>query len=209
MEVSVGEFYHADERDDWVDQFLSSVPAVESKPSKTASVAAPPTATRAARVRLTRERDRLIPRTCFLRVRDGRVRRIENELRELSLETFPNAVSVLFRVFLELSVDWYISHHNDAAPKMKPTKQPGQTPRDPVLTAKIESVCNYLISKQQLSAQDGRPVRRACQRDSFLLPSIPVLNNYVHNFQMSPSPTDLRAHWDNLQPFVESMWPRQ
>ena len=105
MEVSVGEFYHADERDDWVDQFLSSVPAVESKPSKTASVGPRrQTATRAARVRLTRERDRLIPRTCFLRVRDGRVRRIENELRELSLETFPNAVSVLFRVFLELSV---------------------------------------------------------------------------------------------------------
>lgn len=203
-EVSVGHFYSRDERDDWVEEFIAGVP----KAAITTATGAPPKTTTTAttqappqRAKLDKPRTRLIPSTCLLRVQDGRVRRIENELRELLLEDFPNSISVLFRVFVELSTDWYIAKHPNAAPAVKPN-------RDPNLTQKIESVTAHLIASTKLSSQDARPVRRACQRDSFLAPSIILMNLYVHTFQMSPSPTDLRAQWDNLQPFIVAVWPR-
>jgi hypothetical protein len=207
--AKVGSFYLRDERDDWIEAFLGSVPQASAAAKASSTVNRPTTKSIAVeRARLVKPRDKLIPPSCLLRVKDARVRRIENELRDLFLEDFPNAISVLFRVFVELSVDWYITNNPSAAPAVKPNKIPGKPPREPSLTAKIEAVAAHLVKNNALSAQDAKPVRRACQRDSFLAPSIVLLNLYVHNFQMSPSPTDLRAQWDNLQPFVEAMWPR-
>jgi hypothetical protein len=202
-EVSVGKFYSRDERDDWVEEFIAGAPtaATTTTVSQPKTMAAATTQAAPQRARLDKPRTRLIPSTCLLRVQDGRVRRIENELRELLLEDFPNSISVLFRVFVELSADWYIAKHPSAAPPVKPN-------RDPNLTQKIESVTAHLIAAKKLSTQDAKPVRRACQRDSFLASSIILMNLYVHTFQMSLSPTDLRAQWDNLQPFIVAIWPR-
>lgn len=150
-----------------------------------------------ATTRIAPPRPRLIPYDCHFRVRDRRVRTIEVELRSLSLEDYPNAITVLFRVFLELSVDYYrtsVLKRNQYAVKDH-------------LADKFKDVLEDLESKSKLTKWEANPVRAACQKGSFLVPSIVMMHEYIHNMHQNPSPTDLRAQWDNLQPFIVAMWP--
>jgi hypothetical protein len=144
--------------------------------------------------KVPKQRDRLIPRDCALNVTDQRIRDIEGELRRLSLEDFANAVSVLLRVFIELSADAYIERIGLAVS------------HDEHLGRKLTAVLSDLSVRKKLTAQQAKPVRRACQKDSFLCPSITLMHQYIHNPYMFPSPSDLRAHWDSLQPFITAVW---
>src|SRR5205823_5874406 len=51
----------------------------------------------------------LIPRDCYLTVSNAKIAEITKELRGLVVADFPHSVSVLFRVFLEQSVDHYLT----------------------------------------------------------------------------------------------------
>ena len=141
---------------------------------------------------IPKKRDRLIPRDCVLSIPPGRIKDIYGELRKLSLENYTNAVSVLFRVFVELSVDAYLADNRLSE----------ENPNQEKLRVKIESVSLDLQRKKKLNKQQGRAVRSANLDHSTLAPGVATLNGYVHNEHVFPAPTDLRQHWNSLQPFV-------
>ena len=197
-QVKVRDLDHAEDRVRYAESLPPEIVVERISPS-TGPVAGPPTQQRTPTTTTRRRsRDRLIPHDARIEITDTRIRDIETELRLLNVEQYPNAVSVLFRVFLELSADSYIVTaglvgFNDRSP----------------LGAKLQAVTDDLVQNNQLDRQKAKVVRRACQRDSYLGPSITGMNQYIHNQHQFPSPGDLWADWDNLQPWFEVVWPAQ
>jgi hypothetical protein len=178
-------------------KYANSIPEdVVVKPtSKEGKRAAARRKGKSSRPKSTRVRDNLIPYDCALGITDQRVSEIERELRTLSLENYPNAISVLFRVFIELSVDVYVESKKITLPN-----------EDATLGCKMRLTLEDLLAKQKLNAKQAQPVHRAMHKNSFLAPSITLLHSYVHNQYVFPTPSDLRANWNNLQPFFIAVW---
>src|ERR1035441_9079455 len=113
-ERKVGDIYTREQRVEYAEKLPVGTPvAGEGQKTNTASQAHQPKtaaaiAKRVPLARMKRLRERLIPSDCLLRIGNPRIRRIEIELRGLDLKEYTNAIAVLFRVFIELSVDAYI-----------------------------------------------------------------------------------------------------
>jgi hypothetical protein len=197
--VPVSKIYHVDQRQAYANKLPKSVVVKTSAgarpspaPGANKGLGKAKTSTPATRPRV---RDTLIPSDCILKVTDTRTRDVEGELRRLSLSDYPNAIGVLFRVFLELSSDAYIT-----------TNKLAGTHVDQALQKKLFAVASHLIDQKKLTSQQVVPVRRACARDSFLAPSITLMHQFVHNPHIFPAAGDLRAYWNSLQPFVMAIW---
>lgn len=116
----------------------------------------------------------------------------------MSLKELTNANAVLFRVFLELSTDYYL---------VSAMKKPANTLLGTKLSKKLLDVVADMESKTLLSRQQAAPVKAACQKQSFLATSVTTMNEYIHSSFMNPTPTDLRAAWDGFEPFIKAIWP--
>jgi len=142
----------------------------------------------------------LIPRECRLNVTNPKLAEIFKELRSLPFTDFPHAISVLFRVFLEISVDDYLTRAN--IPLI--VKLPKGT-KDKSLRSKMQEATKYMIA-------NGTPKKHLegvskAVNDKHNPLNVETLNNYVHNRFFSPTERDLRVAWDNVQPFFEQIWP--
>jgi hypothetical protein len=203
----VVDIYTSDQRTDYARKMpVSAVPVPKLQPGSSLVVATTaPLLTKTQRaplLRLKRERDKLIQSDSRLRIVDPRCRRIAQELQELSLKEYPNAVATLFRVFLELSGDYFLVH------TMKRSKT-YLTQRGVTLSVKLNEVVTYLEAQNPplLTRQDAVPVKAACAKNSFLSTSVVTMNEYVHNFLLSPRPVDLLAAYEGFEPFLHTIWP--
>ncbi len=206
--INVGDVYTADQRREYAAKIPRSARPLKSKrleqpvplddiDSGSSSRKAPKKTRRRKRAR-KRERTTLIPQNCQLDIDPPRINEIYIELLSLNLEEYPNAGAISFRVFLELSVDSYLSIRN---------LMDSNTRRNTPLAKRMKATAADLRTRKKIDSQVEIAVKRAADNKRILDASTVLLNQYVHNPHIVPKPSELRAGWDEIQPFMEAIWP--
>lgn len=142
----------------------------------------------------------VVPKTAKLAIPDQKPRNIFSELKRLKIDgpqPFPIAAAVLVRVFLELSVEWFIRKNQlMTAPEIEKRN----------LKQKMKAVEERLAATQRMPHKHLVNLRRVTDENHFLAASLTTLHAYVHDPHFAPAPSDLRAAWDTLQPFFDTIY---
>jgi hypothetical protein len=202
---TVKKIYDKDARRDYLAKFpKSSKPNTSVKASKpwqfNSSVPAPvPVTTATPKPKPNpKDRNRLIPKSCGIKISNAKVNAIYHELQNIDVTKFTNAASVLFRVFVELSVDTYIEEHNLAS-------TPSAAKSGMALQQKINIVANHLDTKKLADAAICKGIK-ASIKDSNDILGLDTWHAYVHNNKFQPKANNLNITWDNMQEFMIILW---
>ena len=188
---TVRDIDHAKDRKLWIDQIL------DAKHQSTSD-------TRTAKPQSSRDspkssdREHLIPSECVLSIKESRINDIFLELKnDLVLQgkkSTPNATAVLFRVFLETSIDKYI-------------KTAGITMHDkPKMKEKINKITEHMIAAKIATDEQLKAIRSTSTSPDAYFLNIQWFHQYVHNSGAYPDSGSLKAKWNNLQEFFEILW---
>ncbi|TFV83144.1 hypothetical protein [Blastococcus sp. CT_GayMR16] len=170
---------------------FEELPVTGSKP-RAAKPRAPKARPKPATARVT-----LVPSDCRINPAPPRINAVFTELSTLDVTTFPNAASVLLRVFVELSVDHYIDHHG----LMDETKR-----HNTVLAARLKATSEHLYAANKIPEDLRRAITRIADGRHTIAASVATFHAFVHNPYVHPRPTELQTAWDELQPFLEKVW---
>ena len=146
----------------------------------------------------SRERKALIPKTFKIGIDNPKVNAIYGELQKLDAENFKNATAVLFRVFVELSIDCYRE-------KNSLSKTPSSGKEKINLQKKIFEVADHLETLKKADAGICKGIKTSVQDNNSVL-GIDTWHAYIHNNKFSPIPQNLMTAWDNIQSFMEKVW---
>lgn len=153
------------------------------------------------RARAQLQRKTLIPRTCTLNIPIAKIGEIATELRKLQVDGSKHSISVMLRVFIELSVDHYLT----TIAKIPTEVVIKGHSKDKSLNTKVQEAIKHMVSVDAKRQKDFDGVIKGVNNpDSPLY--MQTLHNYVHNRFFSPAEKDLTAAWDNSQPFFEHIW---
>ncbi len=147
----------------------------------------------------TEDQPNLIPKKFKLELPSGKINDIFIELKRLDVTTYRHAVSVLLRVFFELTLEHYIQTHNVSLPTDKDGKPVDR------LSVRLDRIVKHIKTSGLLSEKELKPIYMAiADNNSLLAPD--TLNAYVHSRWMNPDPLQLKLTWANVQLFIERIW---
>ena len=127
------------------------------------------------------------------------------ELQTLKLASYPNAIAVLLRVFMEMSVDHYLEARGISLSAAHPNpNKAGQTVFK-TLAAKVKEAKADMIGNGA-DKKDFLMIDKALSDPNDPL-STDLQHAYVHNRFFAPNQRDLVLAWDNAQPFFSRIWP--
>jgi len=194
-DIPVKEVYNAD----LIVKFMKNLYGEKPKPSKK-QVKLPAKTTKKKETKSKKrrpkssERNILIPDNCYLDIEEPKINNIYHELMDIPLDQFPNAVGVLFRVFLEVSLDCYSEKVCNA-----------EFNKSINISGKITKVSDDLEKIKVAGHSQLTNIRNVGSRKNSVL-SIDNFHEYVHSSKNQPMPIDLITAWNNLQEFFEILW---
>jgi hypothetical protein len=144
------------------------------------------------------ERTTLIPKNCQLNINPPRINAIYIEALGLTVNQYANASAILLRVFVELSVDHYVTQNSLATEEAR---------RNWPLARRLKLAANDLVKKGKIDTQLKDAIEKIADSQGVLAASTVTFNMYVHNKYVFPKPSELILAWDELQPFMEQLWP--
>jgi len=144
-----------------------------------------------------KQRVTLVPSTCRLSISPPRIYKVFGELKKLNVDEYPNAAAVMLRVFIELSMDYFLEH------TIVWTEQKID---NSYLRDKLQSVSNHMKNNGLMTEVELAPVSKAISGQTLLAASVKTMNGYVHSRYYSPQATELKTAWDDFQPFLEKVW---
>lgn len=125
-----------------------------------------------------------------------RLIKIFSELKKLEVEKHENAVAVLFRTYIELTLDDYIARTNIPIQKSKPQATLGEKAKGAAAHLKQQG----LLDKNQAANVDRLVgVNSDSKAESG---SITTLHSFVHSRHSNPIPSELKIAWDNIADFM-------
>ncbi|RZM84942.1 hypothetical protein C3B51_02105 [Pseudoalteromonas rubra] len=138
-------------------------------------------------------RDNLVPANVKLKISDKKCSGIFKELKSnLRHDVQPNSIAVLIRVFLDLSVSFYIEQNKIQLENNKTG-----------LHDKVVKVTNRLVELKKLSKKQCTAIQAV---SSDTLKSKGSLQQYVHNNHMFPDKLSINNTWDNFEPLFLGIW---
>jgi hypothetical protein len=147
------------------------------------------------------DRRTVVPNTCRLNITENRIAEIYKELRTIKLEDGRNAIAVLMRVFLELSVDHFLEH-NGGTLRWTPPGSSREIWKS--LDKKLAEVVDMLVS-MGVPREHFTSLLRDLSKDGSPM-HLDLFHRYVHDRFATPSVSDLTAAWDHAQPLFEKIW---
>lgn len=147
------------------------------------------------------DRREVVPKGCPVNVTDNRISDIYKELRGLKLDEAPNAIAVLLRIFLELSVDHFLEKNGGSLEFTTPIGAKKFKSLDKKLAETVDMLVNIGVPRARFAS-----VTRSLSVKTSPL-SLDLLHQYVHDRSATPSPQELKAGWDHAQPLFEHIWP--
>lgn len=192
-DIAVKEVYHTPDSIKFMKDFFGNKPKISAAPIIISSKGLIKGGKTLKSFPKTGSRNSLIPKSCILQINEPKINNIYHELRSVPLDTATNAVGVLFRVFLETSLDYYADKYGGAfGTKIR-------------LAGKIIKVADELEKKKVTDGKKLKNIRSVAAKGNSIL-SIDNFHEYVHSFKTQPVPIDLIYKWDNLQEFFEILW---
>jgi len=200
--IRVKDIYSKQDREKYIESFKASDMPDKSRMTVTSweltslnpPRSLPAVSSQKRSVALSLDRQTVIPKNCVLTIKEERVNKIYRELRNLDLDFYENAAAVLFRVFLELSLDTFI--HSKSIPGVKKMDS---------LVSKAEKSIKYLEDSNRIDKHALKGIKTAINNPNSIF-SIDTFNAYVHNRLYSPSARELKLTWDNIKIFIEKIW---
>jgi hypothetical protein len=148
----------------------------------------------------TEKRKKLITPTCVLSIKNNqRINDIYHNLKnDLDVEKYANAVSVLARLFIEMSVNHYLV-------SILAKSEAEIQSRSYSLDSKLNDVINDLKAKGKITASAKQSIGKEMgNSNSAFHPN--SLNAFVHNPDFHPSAMDLKRGWNNIEPLIIGIW---